>query len=397
MAQDNSIPLQAFQGQSPVDNFLSSYSASQQQAQGNEMHKRKIGALDQADEERKRQLVADALIAVPDGDQAGFEQVKQNLVNQRVIDQQTAAMYDISKLPQLKMMSQKWREMKTFEMEQQQNAQRGRLTEAQINEVRARTSKVNADARDQSNPPPTQYQNLNVGGASTVAAPNPYANLSDDTSRNRFYMQEAKANEKIRADARAAAGMAQNKIAKVSEFRKMNKETGTGGVYDGPILPGLFKSFARATDSNFSNMEAITAELAPQNRQPGAGATSDYDAQQFERATVGVDKPGPANKNIAVAIEGQAKRDIGYSKFVDWYFQTHKTNQGMDQAWQEYVDSNPIFDRASPNNFEVNKSAVGWDQWFGVRRASNGPSPTAAPAPKKKTTLPNGVTIEELD
>ena len=132
MAQDNSIPLQAFQGQSPVDNFLSSYSASQQQAQGNEMHKRKMGALDQADEERKRQLVADALIAVPDGDQAGFEQVKQNLVNQRVIDQQTAAMYDISKLPQLKMMSQKWREMKQFETEQQAAGQRGRLTEAQI-------------------------------------------------------------------------------------------------------------------------------------------------------------------------------------------------------------------------------------------------------------------------
>lgn len=132
MPQDNSIPLQAFQGQSPVDNFLSSYSASQQQAQGNEMYKRKIGALDQADEERKRQLVADALIAVPDGDQAGFEQVKQNLVNQRVIDPQTAAMYDISKLPQLKLMSQKWREMKQFEMNQAKGSADLRLTEAQI-------------------------------------------------------------------------------------------------------------------------------------------------------------------------------------------------------------------------------------------------------------------------
>ena len=132
MAQDNSIPLQAFQGQSPVDNFLSSYSASQQQAQGNEMYKRKLGALDQADEERKRQLVADALIAVPDGDAAAFEQVKQGLVSQGVIDPQTASQYDVSRLGQLKMMSQKWRDMKTFEMEQQAAGQRGRLTEAQI-------------------------------------------------------------------------------------------------------------------------------------------------------------------------------------------------------------------------------------------------------------------------
>ena len=132
MPQDNSISLQAFQGQSPVDNFLSSYSASQQQAQGNEMYKRKIAALDQADEERKRQLVADALIAVPDGDAAAFEQVKQGLVSQGVIDPQTASQYDVSRLGQLKLMSQKWREMKQFEMEQQRGAQLGRLTEAQI-------------------------------------------------------------------------------------------------------------------------------------------------------------------------------------------------------------------------------------------------------------------------
>ena len=132
MPQDNSIPLQAFQGQSPVDNFLSSYSASQQQAQGNEMYKRKIGALDQADEERKRQLVADALIAVPDGDAAAFEQVKQRLVSQGVIDAQTASQYDVSSLGQIKMMSQKWRDMKTFEADQQAAGQRGRLTEAQI-------------------------------------------------------------------------------------------------------------------------------------------------------------------------------------------------------------------------------------------------------------------------
>jgi len=132
MAQDNSIPLRAFQQSSPVDNFLSTYSKTQELAQNDEMHKRKMGALDQADEERKRQLVADALIAVPDGDAAAFEQVKQGLVSQGVIDAQTASQYDVSRLGQIKMMSQKWRDMKTFEMEQQQGAQRGRLTEAQI-------------------------------------------------------------------------------------------------------------------------------------------------------------------------------------------------------------------------------------------------------------------------
>jgi hypothetical protein len=212
-------------------------------------------------------------------------------------------------------------------------------------------------------------------------------------------LQEVKTNEKIREDARAAAMQAQGKIAKVEAFRKMNKETGTGGVYSGPILPGVFQGMGRIVDSNIPNMEAISAELAINTRPPGSGAPSNYDAQMFERATVGIDKPGNANAKIASAIAEQAKRDIGYSKFVDWYFQTHKTNQGIDQAWQEYADSNPIFDPRAPSAFKLNDSAVNWDQWFGVRRPTSGAAPaaTGAPAPKKKTTLPNGVTIEELD
>lgn len=132
MPQDNSIPLQGFQGPSPVDNFLSAYSASQQQKQGNELHAGRMKAMAQAEEDRKRQMVADALVMVQDGDQAGFENVKRQLISQGAIDPATASQYDITRLPQLKMMSEKWREMKKFEMEQQAAGQRGRLTEAQI-------------------------------------------------------------------------------------------------------------------------------------------------------------------------------------------------------------------------------------------------------------------------
>lgn len=157
MAQDNSIPLRAFQQSSPVDNFLSTYSKTQELAQNDEMHKRKMGALDQADEERKRQLVADALIAVPDGDAAAFEQVKQGLVSQGVIDPQTAAQYDVSRLGQIKLMSQKWRDMKTFEADQQAAGQRGRLTEAQIAAQQANTAQSYAQINALKNKPPAGF------------------------------------------------------------------------------------------------------------------------------------------------------------------------------------------------------------------------------------------------
>lgn len=382
-----------------VGNFLSSYATAQAQQQAqkdrafqqqrvmrqDDMAEQQFGMQQQAHQLKLAEEVTNMLGSVQDGDAAGFERAKQRW-GQMGLPPEAVAGYTVADLPALRIKAG------TQLRELQAKAQ-----EANIRQSNAAAAASNALTRQrQAQASPTQYANISVGGASTVAAPNPYANLSDDAARNRFYLQEAKANEKIRADARAAAAAAQNKLSKVEQFRKMNKETGTGGVYSGPILPGLFQSFARATDSNFTNMEAITAELAPQNRAPGSGATSDYDAKQFERATVSVEKPGPANKNIAIAIAEQAKRDIGYSKFVDWYFQTHKTNQGMDQAWQEYVDSNPIFDPQSPDTFDVNKGSVGWDKWFGVNRGQ-GSAQAKPTAPKKKTILPNGVTIEELD
>lgn len=384
-----------------VGNFLSSYGTAQQKQQADADRQRNMQRQDQGDEMARQahalkigQEVVDMLGSVGDGDVAGFERAKQRWA-QMGLPPEAVAGFTAADLPMLRQKA--GTQLRELQLKNAQLAPQ--LTQAQINEVRARTAKVNADARAQSNPPPSQYQNLTVGGSSTVAAPNPYANLSDDAARNRLYLQEMKANEKIREDARAAAMQAQGKIAKVEAFRKMNKETGTGGVYSGPILPGVFQGMGRIVDSNIPNMEAISAELAINTRPPGSGAPSNYDAQMFERATVGIDKPGPANANIAKAISEQAKRDIGYSKFVDWYFQTHKTNQGIDQAWQEYADSNPIFDPRSPSAFKLNDRSVNWDQWFGLRKPSGGATPaaTGATAAKKITTLPNGVTIEELD
>ena len=143
MAQDNSIPLLAFQGESPVDNFLSSYSKSQQQAQGNELHQRKIGMLDQQTEQAKLEMVADALVNVADGDAAGFERVKQGLVARKIIDPQTAAQYDVSALPQIKAASEKWRAAQKFTFDQNMAERKFSLDERQTN-AQIEASRANA-------------------------------------------------------------------------------------------------------------------------------------------------------------------------------------------------------------------------------------------------------------
>lgn len=153
MAQDNAIPLLGFQGESPVDNFLSSYSKSQQQAQGNELHQRKIGMLDMQSEQDKLAMVADALVNVADGDAAGFERVKQGLVARKIIDPQTAAQYDVSALPQIKAASEKWRAMQKFNMDQESHVADMALRRAQIGEVRSRAAKARAEERAAALPP----------------------------------------------------------------------------------------------------------------------------------------------------------------------------------------------------------------------------------------------------
>jgi len=371
MAQDNSIPLQAFQGQSPVDNFLSSYSASQQQAQGNEMHKRKIGALDQADEERKRQLVADALIAVPDGDQAGFEQVKQNLVNQRVIDQQTAAMYDISKLPQLKLMSQKWREMKTFEMEQQRGVQLGRLTEAQIG------------ATNRSNRP-----RPSGGGGGGFSSPvgegdglNPYEGITDPKQRDIMYRQLMTDFNSRQKDYQQTRVEAQNIIASTDEFLALNKKVGSGGVTGSGGLSSvpIVNSARNMVDSDWARMNAITDKLTPLMRQGLPGAASDRDMQTFRGATVGTGKLGEANVGIARGLQVAAKNAIDKGLFDEAYFRRNRHLQGSDNAWSRYLEENPIFDpRSDPTNPELNRSRKSWREYVS-------PSAQAAPSPTQQT------------
>ena len=217
-----------------------------------------------------------------------------------------------------------------------------------------------------------------LGGQSTVVVTDPYAQMSSPQQRDMFYRQESRAHDKIAGDARNAARTAAKSQAQMEQFVKLNQKTSTGPTYGLPIIGDVTKFAARNFNSDFANMEAITAAVAPNQRPPGSGPTSDYDAKQFERATVGVDKPGDSNVRIATAAIAQAKRDREYAQFVDWYFQKMRTNQGMDQAWLEYVDSNPIFDPQDQASFSLNKGSTPWRQWFG---ASGQSSPSAAKPP----------------
>jgi hypothetical protein len=152
-------------------------------------------------------------------------------------------------------------------------------------------------------------------------------------------------------------------------FIEINSRVNTGGLTDRLAITRSLQSMG----SDYSELEAITARLAPGMREPGSGATSDYDGKQFERATVGVDKPRATNENIAKGIIARAQQSQDYAEFRNTYLEQNGTLSGADRFWRQYANANPIF-KPDGKNFELNKGRQGWREFF-----ANGQQPAAAP------------------
>lgn len=354
MPQDNSIPLQAFQGPSPVDNFLSSYSASQQQARGNELHKRQMGALDQADEERKRQLVADALIAVPDGDAAAFEQVKQRLVSQGVIDAQTASQYDVSSLGQIKMMSQKWRDMKTFEADQQAAGQRGRLTEAQI----AAANRSNrGGAGGGSAVLNNAVQRAQLAQTFGIDPASPAGQKFALTGQLPASLTAT--DKKAIQDADQMVMASQQGLSMLNQAKTLNPKA-AGGFGMG-TLAEVFAQIGDETALNTRDLEnVLQSNVLPQLKAIFGGA------------------PTEGERQILLDLQGSARKTV--------------------EERRRIIDRSIAAANARIKFYQDQAQDLRGGTYYNPTRGQQPATQPAAPAaPKKRTVLPNGVTIEELD
>lgn len=153
----------------------------------------------------------------------------------------------------------------------------------------------------------------------------------------------------------------------MKRFTDLNATTDTGGLM-GTAIPRTLRSLV---DPKVAEMQSLTAKVAPNMRPEGSGATSNYDAQQFERATVGVDKPRETNTNIAKARSFALENKQNYKTFKEEYLSTFGHTRGADGAWQEYLDANPIFDPAK-QDFSLNKKRRGWKEFFADRAGKGG-------------------------
>jgi hypothetical protein len=250
-----------------------------------------------------------------------------------------------------------------------------RQTNASIRASDAAANRSNAAAR--------QYSTQGGAGASDVYdSSDPFAGLSDK-ARERLILQNAKEYSNVAKENDKEAQGARATITDANRFAQLSDQvnapgdwsTGTGGLAGFPII----RQAQAALDSRFSEMESVTARLVPKLREPGSGATSDFDASMFQRGTVGVEKPGPTNKAISVGMRAAAQNLIDKAGFEEAYFKARKTLVGAQDAWQQYLEANPIFDPSSQNEPKLNQRRVNWKRYFGAEGVAARPQ-AAAPA-----------------
>ncbi|QCG97384.1 hypothetical protein E6C67_26800 [Azospirillum sp. TSA2s] len=209
--------------------------------------------------------------------------------------------------------------------------------------------------------------------AATLGVPladvDPYSDpkLSPKGKEN-LLLANQKAAEKRFADLQEAEDAARQQAQQYKRFLDLNDRVETGGKY---AIPGA-QSIGSALDSDVSEMSSITAKIAPTLRAPGSGAVSDFDAKQFLRGTVGLDKPREANRAIATAGLAASQLTIDRGQFERAYFDANKTLSGADRAWQSYLNANPIFDpSAKEGALRLNSNRKGWRDFF---KAQGSPS-----------------------
>jgi hypothetical protein len=130
-------------------------------------------------------------------------------------------------------------------------------------------------------------------------------------------------------EAREGSVAAQDFARQANLFVDLNKKSGTGLINKIPFVSEVRSAF----DPNLAQMDALTSRMAPAQRVPGSGTTSDRDLALYLKAVPNVDRPGEANAAIARDMTTTAKQRADRAAFLDRWAAERGTLMGAEEAW----------------------------------------------------------------
>lgn len=207
--------------------------------------------------------------------------------------------------------------------------------------------------------------NSRAAGASYLPG---YSRGDPDKSEAAYYREYKKKDDD-------AVASAYKGVSTARRAERLLDRQPTGGIFSVPVLGGL----AGMLDPEIRELDSIQAEAARSKRQPGEGAISDYDAQQFLSMTYGKDKPTATNRALIQAQRVADDAVIQRRSFMDWYVSSYGTTNGAPEAWSRYSQDNPIFDQNAGGATPVlNGKRQQWREYFGAVRTAGDRRPTDA-------------------
>lgn len=187
--------------------------------------------------------------------------------------------------------------------------------------------------------------------------------------------EQNKQAEKLLAEMREAVATGRASLADYKRFEQLLQKQGTGGIYGAPVIGGAARAISGMTNAELREMQSIADRITPTMRQPGSGATSDFDARMFQSATVGVDKPAATNRAIIRGAQAAQQNLIERLAFFEAYATANRGSlRGAEEYWQKYLDANPIFDPTNDKTPVLNEKRKPWREFFrqqGARPAQN--------------------------
>lgn len=196
-------------------------------------------------------------------------------------------------------------------------------------------------------------------------------------------------------NARDEAALVESNLSDLETFARLQGKQGTGGVLALPFA----RNVAGAFDPEVASMNTITARMAPAQRAPGSGTTSDRDLALFLQASPSASQPESTNNAIIDRGRQEGARRQLYAEFLDNYARQNGTLNGVQQAWrQNYqpppVDSDSPVPRGNVEPTAAQRAAVARENEAGTRnrRAVLGTraNPRVPPEGFDINTLPAG-------
>ena len=214
------------------------------------------------------------------------------------------------------------------------------------------------DLRGADSVAPTAMQTAQAMGvpAAPQTAFNGMSRKGREDLQKREILQAEKRLAEQEADARGLGSIASD----AARFKTLNERTDTG-----PVIGSDPVAWLRGLgNDDVQEMKGIQARLTPKMREPGSGATSDFDAKMFQSALFGLNKNKGANEAIANAMILKAKAEKDRVAFNSAYLQANNTLRGADSAWSKYATDNPIFDPTSQGMPRINPKRQEWSTYF---------------------------------